>query len=214
MPEEINFPYPLYLVVSEQDCTKLPWLQVAEEAILGGVDIIQLREKNTDYQEFVKKAKALKEITDRYQIPLVINDAVDVAAAVGAWGIHVGQQDTPPSEIVAQYGTRFHIGWSIECLLQLDSPEIKYVQHLGVSPVFRTDTKKNTITEWGISGIKRIRALTTLPLVAIGHINESNIAEAQRAGASSMAVVSAICHSDNPKETALTLKRKIKNNIL
>lgn len=214
MPEEINFPYSLYLVLSEQDCIHLPWLQVAEEAILGGVDMIQLREKNADYQEFAKKAKALKEITDRYRVPLVINDAVDIAAAVDAWGIHVGQQDTPPSEIVTQYGTKFRIGWSIESLSQLDSPEIKYVHHLGVSPVFRTDTKKDTITEWGLSGIRQLKTLTPLPLIAIGHINESNIAQAHQAGASSMAVVSAICHSDNPREAALALKQKIKNQLL
>ncbi|SKB41619.1 thiamine-phosphate pyrophosphorylase [Sphingobacterium nematocida] len=214
MDVETNFPFPLYLVVSEQDCIHLPWLKVAEEAILGGVDIIQLREKKTDHREFLKKAMALKEITDHYQIPLVINDAVEIATSIDAWGVHVGQNDMPPSQIQERYGTRLNIGWSIESLLQLDSPEIKHVQHLGVSPVFRTKTKTDTITEWGILGIQQLRLLTALPLIAIGNINESNIAEVQLAGASSMAVVSAICHSTNPREVALVLKKKIKNNLL
>lgn len=213
MPEIANFPYLLYLVISEKDCLYRPWLEVAEEAILGGVDLIQLREKQLAYEDFLERAQALKAITDRYQIPLVINDAVDVAAAVNAWGVHVGQQDTAPSEIVARHGARFHIGWSIEQLDQLNSPQIAYVQHLGVSPVFRTDTKTDTITEWGLQGLQQLKCLTNLPLVAIGHINASNIGDVYHAGASSLAVVSAICHSPNPREAAIQLKQNIKNTI-
>ena len=214
MTGQLDFPYPLYLILSEQDCLHISWLKLAEEAILGGVDIIQLREKNISQKELIARAHDLKEITDRYHVPLIINDAAEVAAAVDAWGIHVGQTDMPPSQIRSIYGSKLQIGWSIETNQQLTSPEIAHVQHLGVSPVFRTKTKTDTITEWGIQGIVHLKSLTSLPLVAIGNINESNIAEVQRAGASSMAVVSAICHSHNPREAARVLKEKIKNNLL
>lgn len=212
MPETNNFPYPLYLVLSEGDCLHHPWLKVAEEAILGGVDIIQLREKNDNIQQFKQKAYALKEITDHYHIPLIINDAIEVADAVDAWGIHVGQQDIPPSQITAKYGSRFQIGWSMEHLDQLHSSELPYVHHLGVSPVFRTPTKTDTITEWGIQGVKQLTTLTDLPLIAIGSINRSNLKAVHTAGACSIAVVSAICHSQTPREAALTLKMIINSN--
>lgn len=212
MPVPNSFPYPLYLVLSEQDCLHHPWLKVAEEAILGGVDIIQLREKKDSKPQILQKARALKEITDHYQIPLIINDTVEIAASINAWGIHVGQSDTPPSQIRAQYGDRFQIGWSIETIEQLQSSELAHVQHLGVSPIFRTPTKIDTITEWGPQGIKQLKKLTRLPLIAIGNMNLSNIHEVQLAGASSIAVVSAICHSENPRMAAQALKTKMKTN--
>lgn len=212
MPVPNSFPYPLYLVLSEQDCLHHPWLKVAEEAILGGVDIIQLREKKDSKPQILQKARALKEITDHYQIPLIINDTVEIAASINAWGIHVGQSDTPPSQIRAQYGDRFQIGWSIETIEQLQSSELVHVQHLGVSPIFRTPTKIDTITEWGPQGIKQLKKLTRLPLIAIGNMNLSNIHEVQLAGASSIAVVSAICHSENPRMAAQALKTKMKTN--
>ncbi|MDR2285679.1 MAG: thiamine phosphate synthase [Sphingobacterium sp.] len=212
MPVPNSFPYPLYLVLSEQDCLHHPWLKIAEEAILGGVDIIQLREKKDSKPQILQKARALKEITDHYHIPLIINDTVEIAASIDAWGIHVGQSDIPPSQIRAQYGDRFQIGWSIETIEQLQSSELAHVQHLGVSPIFRTPTKTDTITEWGLQGIKQLKKLTRLPLIAIGNMNLSNIHEVQLAGASSIAVVSAICHSENPRMAAQALKTKMNTN--
>ncbi|VTQ01536.1 Thiamine-phosphate synthase [Sphingobacterium daejeonense] len=85
MPIHPDFPYPLYLVISESDCKHLPWLQVAEAAIQGGVDIIQLREKDISRKEYLQKAIDLKNITDRYAVPLIINDAADIAAEIGSW---------------------------------------------------------------------------------------------------------------------------------
>jgi len=119
MPINPSFPYPLYLVISEAQCLHLPWLQVAEEAILGGVDIIQLREKNLPVKDFLTKAQALKKICDKYGIPLVINDVLSVAVDVDAWAVHVGQSDTAPLDIIDLYGHRFKIGWSFETLTQM-----------------------------------------------------------------------------------------------
>lgn len=203
------FPYPLYLVLSEKDCTHLHWLEVAEQAIKGGVDIVQLREKNCSFDAYLRKAKQLKELTDAHNIPLIINDAVDVAMEVQSWGIHVGRSDMQPSEITQLSGHPVHIGWSLEVIEQLDSNELKFVHHLGVSPVFSTPTKTNTITEWGLNGIRQLKEQTSIPLIAIGGIHSHNAKAVLEAGADSLAVVSAICGSKAPLEAAYQLKQII-----
>ena len=207
-----TFPYPLYLVISEKDCTHLHWLDVAEQAIIGGVDIIQLREKNCTVSEYISKATILKKITDHYNIPLIINDSLEVATAVNPWGIHLGQSDILPSEIHKNVQALKNIGWSLEIIKQLNDDEMKYVHHLGVSPIFSTPTKTNTITEWGFEGLKFLKTKTSKPLIAIGGINESNIAKIIQAGADSVAIVSAICGSKNPKKSAQILKQIINEN--
>lgn len=203
------FPYPLYLVISEKDCAGRPWLWVAEQAIQGGVDIIQLREKDLLKKDLFRKAWALKQLTDKYGIPLIINDDVDIAIDVDAWGVHVGQTDAPPSQIVDQYGDRLRIGWSIETLTQLHSAEMSAVQHLGVSPIFATATKMDTITEWGYEGLRSLRAQTEKPLIAIGQMNADTAAEAIAAGADSIAVVSAICAAADPRWASERLKNQL-----
>ncbi|MGM1429497.1 thiamine phosphate synthase [Sphingobacterium lactis] len=209
MPIHPNFPYPLYLVISEKDCVHLPWLQVAEEAIRGGVDIIQLREKELDTATFIQRATALKALTDRYGIPLVINDNVEVASAVDAWGIHVGRTDRQPQHIQEEFGHRFQIGWSLELLEQLQDHNMDFVQHLGVSPIFPTPTKTNTITAWGMQGIRDLRTHTDKPLIAIGGMHLAHANEAFTAGANSIAVVSAICSRLDPRKAAEELKNSL-----
>lgn len=210
MPIHPDFPYPLYLVISEKDCVNMDWLQVAEEAILGGVDIIQLREKDISHSEYLDKAKALKRITDQYQVPLIINDAPDIAVEIQAWGVHVGLSDTQPLAIVEKYGDQLKIGWSLEYKNQLESPQMNATHHLGLSPIFKTATKTNTVTTWGFEGIKEIKGLTDKPLIAIGGMNPSNARQAFEAGADSVAVVSAICSSTDPRKAAEDLKGLLK----
>ncbi|MDF2850242.1 MULTISPECIES: thiamine phosphate synthase [Sphingobacterium] len=204
------FPYPLYLVISERDCYPQHWLNVAEEAIIGGVDLIQLREKADDPATFLDKAMRLKKLTDRYGIPLVINDAVAIAAKIEAWGVHVGQNDLQPLPIREKYGDKLNIGWSIEDMQQLESPQMYAVDHLGVSPIFSTRTKMDTITEWGIAGLKQLRSRTEKPLIAIGRMNLQTAEETWNAGADSIAVVSAICQSQDPRAASAQLKELLK----
>lgn len=211
MPVHPKFPYRLYLVIAEENCPHQPWLEVAEQAILGGVDIIQLREKTADRDEFMRKAKTLKAITDRHGIPLVINDNIEVAVAVDAWGIHVGQSDTPPLQIKEQYGDRFCIGWSLEEEQQLDSPQMQAVDHLGLSPIYATPTKTNTLIEWGLEGIAAMRKRTDKPIIAIGNMNQANAKQAIQAGADTVAVVSAICGQLDARSAAQRLKQLIIN---
>ncbi|GAB3502540.1 thiamine phosphate synthase [Emticicia fontis] len=203
------FPYQLYLVISEEACKGRSFLKVAEQAIAGGVEIVQMREKNLDTAVFQERALQLKEITDRYNVPLIINDNLEVANAVEAFGIHVGNNDTPPTEIRSRWGEKLQIGYSIEYLSQLDNAEAATANHLGISPVFATATKTDTVTEWGLEGIKLIRSLTDKPLIAIGNMNKTNASDVIKAGADCIAVVSAICSAENPEKAAYELKNEM-----
>lgn len=205
-----TFPYPLYLVISEADCRGRDMLWVAEKAIKGGVDIVQLREKNINDEVFLEKAIALKKLTDHYQIPLIINDNLHIAEKVDAAGIHVGNNDIAPSSIRQQWNKQGKIiGYSIEYLNQLINEQIIFSDYLGISPVFNTSTKVDTVKEWGLAGIEKIRSLTHKPLVAIGRMQLDNIEEVINAGADSIAVVSAICAAENPEKAAYLLKTEI-----
>lgn len=204
------FPYQLYLVISEADCIGKNFLTVAEEAILGGVDIIQLREKNDSTELFLQKAQKLIEITEKYGIPLIINDHIEVAEKVNSAGIHVGNSDTAPTFLRQLPSIQNKIiGYSIEHLAQLENEQTMVSDYLGISPVFKTHTKTDTITEWGLEGVAKIRQLTEKPLVAIGSIHLGNAKEVINAGAYSLAVVSAICGAANPQKAAYELKNEI-----
>ncbi|NLB63934.1 MAG: thiamine phosphate synthase [Fibrobacter sp.] len=205
-----EFPYKLYLVMSQLDCGDRDLVQVAEQAILGGVDIIQLREKNTDYEDFLQKAQNLHELTQKHDIPLIINDNLNVAQAISADGIHVGLSDTSPTEIHQLWPQRPKmVGYSIEYWDQMQNPDAQLADYLGISPIFATPTKTDTVTEWGLEGIAKIRQATSKALVAIGGINLTNAQNIVRAGADSIAVVSAICGADDPQKAAFQLKNEI-----
>ncbi len=203
-----TFPYSLYLVISQADCRGKNFLEVAEQAILGGVDIIQLREKNDDTEIFLQKALQLIEVTNKYNIPLIINDNITVAEKANSAGIHVGNHDIAPTELRPLVEDKI-IGYSIEDLTQLDNEQTAVADYLGISPVFKTKTKTDTIIEWGLEGINQIRQLTQKPLVAIGNIQVENAKAVIHAGADCLAVVSAICSAADPQKAAYELKNEI-----
>jgi len=210
MREQVQFPYRLYLVISAEACKGRAMLEVAEQAILGGVDIIQLREKSSPENVFLERAQRLKEITEKYGIPLIINDNAAVAFRVDAAGVHVGNTDIQPAVLRQQdYFRDKIIGYSIEYLTQLENEQTALSDYLGISPVFRTDTKTDTITEWGLDGLTKIRQLTQKPLIAIGNIHVNNAKAVVDAGADCIAVVSAICSANNPQKAAYELKSEI-----
>ena len=208
-----SFPYRLYLVISEEACPHYDFIKVAEEAIKGGVDIIQLREKKDATSQFLKKAVELKKVLDRYQVPLIINDNLEVAIKSGAAGIHVGNTDLPPTEIRKQWPQCEILGYSIEYLEQLYNEQTYSSDYLGISPVYNTDTKTDTVTTWGIDGVQSIRSKTEKPLVAIGNMKASNAKKIVEAGADCIAVVSAICSNSNPLKAAQLLKQEIDQGI-
>ncbi len=201
-----GFPYPLYLVISTADCLGKDPLWVAEEAILGGAGVIQLREKHLAFPGFLKLARRLKQVTDRHGVPLIINDNLAVAREINAFGIHVGNRDIPPTRIRRDWRPDCCIGYSVEYLWQLDTAEAARADYFGVSPVFNTPTKTDTVSEWGLDGIAALRKRATKPLVAIGGMNAANAQQVAEAGADSIAVVSAICGAASPREAAAGIR--------
>lgn len=204
-----KFPYPLYLVMNKAACTKQDWLWLAEEAILGGVDVIQLREKEISESEFVARALALKNITDRYKVPLIINDNLFVAKAVDAAGIHVGNEDITPSEIRQEWAADKYIGYSVQKADGINPEVLPFVDYLAVSPVFLTATKPRNLNPWGIEGIKSLRTQTDFPLVGIGSMKPENAQEVWQAGVQSIAVVTAICEAEDPRMVAQSFKQQM-----
>jgi thiamine-phosphate pyrophosphorylase len=208
-----SFSSRLYLVVSQEACIGRDIVRVTEQAIRGGVDLVQLREKNLPEMEFTQTAIRLKIMLDSYNVPLVINDNLAVANNSKAYGIHVGNNDMPPSFIKELWTDCKLLGYSVEYMEQLHNDEVKYADYLGISPVFSTATKTDTITEWGFEGIQAIRQQTVKPLVAIGNMNESNAFDVIKAGADCLAVVSAICGADNPSKAAEAIRNQIEKAL-
>jgi thiamine-phosphate pyrophosphorylase len=199
----------LYLVTDRGMTDGRPLEQVVEEAVRGGVTVVQLREKDTDTRSFLQLARHLKERLDPYRVPLIINDRVDIALACGAAGVHLGQRDMPPATARALLGPDAVIGLSIEHMADLDAAQHEPVDYLGVSPIFSTPTKTDTTGEWGLAGLRAVRAATAHPLIAIGRMQPDNVADVLAAGADGIAVVSAICAAPDPVAAARQLRRLI-----
>ena len=147
----------------------------------------------------------MKSILAPFSVPLIINDRVDIALASGANGVHIGQSDMPYKTARRLMGPDSIIGLSVETWEDVITAQDLSVDYIGVSPVFSTPTKTDTKEPWGIAGLERIKAYSRHPLVAIGGINVSNTARIIRAGADSIAVVSAICSAENPFEATRRL---------
>lgn len=199
----------LYLVTDRSLTLGRPLEQVVARAVQGGVSAVQLREKEAATRSFVEAARQMKALLAPYGVPLLINDRVDVALAVGAAGVHIGQEDLPYPLARRLLGPQAIIGLSVETEAQVVAAEAYDVAYLGVSPIFPTPTKKDTRGSWGLTGLARVRRLSRHSLVAIGGLNVGNAAAAITAGADSIAVVSAICSAEDPREAAAALSAAV-----
>lgn len=198
------YDYRLYLVTDEhQEIEQLEF--VISEAIAGGVTMVQLREKHGDIRAFIERARAIKVLLQQAGIPLIINDRVDVALAVDADGVHLGQSDMPAYIARRLIGEEKILGLSVENEQQLEAAQNLPVDYLGLSAIFPTPTKTDTVYAWGLDGLTKAAQSSRLPLVAIGGINQGNIRSVIEAGADGIALVSAICHADSPKEACQQL---------
>ncbi|CAH1561027.1 Thiamine-phosphate synthase [Vibrio owensii] len=190
--------YRLYLVTDDQqDLATLK--RVVKKAVEGGVTMVQVREKHGDVRAFIERAQAVKNILKDTDVPLIINDRVDVALAVDADGVHLGQSDMPAIIARELIGPNKILGLSIENEEQLAEVDSLPIDYIGLSAIFATPTKTNTKKHWGIDGLKMALETTSLPIVAIGGINESNIPQLSATGVHGLALVSAICHAEDPK---------------
>ncbi|MGA2492742.1 MAG: thiamine phosphate synthase [Roseiarcus sp.] len=177
-------------------------IDVALAAVRGGATMVQLREKNATTRAFVEEARALKAALVPLGVPLAINDRLDVALAVDADGLHVGQDDMPVEAARRLLGPGAFIGLSITAVEQALRPDAAAADYLGVGPIYAQQTKVDAAAPLGLDGLRRIRGLTGKPVVAIGGLTPDNSAPALAAGADGLAVVSAIVAAADPEAAA------------
>lgn len=204
----------LYLVTDRSMLRDYTIPDVVRQAAENGVTAVQLREKKSPTSEFIQLALDLKKILDPLHIPLIINDRVDVALAVDASGVHLGQHDMPVSLARNLLGDDKIIGLSVESEVDVENADALDVDYLGVSPIFQTPTKTDTVTEWGLEGLKKVSLTSRYPLVAIGGINHENAERVMQNGADGVAVVSAICTSENPGRAASALRNAVEKALV
>ena len=205
------FDYSLYLVTDRTLSLGRSTVEVVRAAIRGGVSCVQLREKGCSTREFMDEARLLKALLAGTGVPLFINDRLDVALAVGADGVHLGQNDLAIADARRLVGNRMIIGISAESVADAVRAEAEGADYIGASPVFTTPTKTDTAPPLGLAGLRAIRRAVQLPLVAIGGINADNAAQVLRAGADGLAVVSAIVSAPCPRTAAAGLRQRIQS---
>lgn len=206
------FDLSLYLVTDRTLSLGRPLEFVVEEAVKGGVTLVQLREKDSSSNEFYRQALILKKCLQPYRIPLIINDRLDIALACDADGLHIGQSDLPYEVARKILGKDKIIGLSVENeqdALRANQLEVDYI---GISPVFDTRTKTDTARALGLAGVREITRLSRHPSVGIGGINEMNASDIIRSGSDGVAVVSAIMSAMDPKQAAAQLLALVKQS--
>jgi len=201
--------YSLYFVTDRGLSRGRSTLEIVRAAVQGGVTCVQLREKTCSTREFIAEALSVKAFLTSCGVALIINDRVDIALAVGADGVHLGQTDMPLAAARSLTGPGLVIGVSAESIEDAVAAQTGGADYLGVSPVFATPTKTDTAAPLGLAGLAAIRRAVKLPLVAIGGLHAGNAAAAVRSGADGIAVVSAIAAADDPAQAARDLKRAI-----
>ena len=201
----MNFDYTLYLVTDRQlmSCDSLT--EAVEQAILGGCTMIQLREKELPSLEFYNQAVAVKQVTERYHIPLIINDRIDIAMAVQATGVHIGQHDLPAAAVRKVIGENMLLGVSASSIVEAIQAQQDGADYLGVGAMFPTGTKTDADSV-SMEELQKIRAAVSLPIVVIGGINKGNAGRFKPMGIDGLAVVSAIIAQSDIKAAAAELK--------
>lgn len=182
----------LYVITDAKLSRGRSHLEVAHLAIEGGASILQFREKEMTTRELVETARRLKELTNQNDVPFIVNDRLDVALAVDADGVHVGQDDMPAALARQLIGPHKILGVSASTAEEALQAERDGADYVSASPVFTTPTKPDAPPPTGLEGLKAIVEAVNLPVIAIGGINQENAREVMEAGAQGVAVVSAV----------------------
>ncbi|MGG1314580.1 MULTISPECIES: thiamine phosphate synthase [Cohnella] len=198
----------LYAITGEQFHPGRDLIEVMEEAILGGVDIIQLRDKKSGKDELLRKAKALRELTRRHGVTFIVNDHIDIALEADADGVHLGQGDMPLPEARKIVGDKI-IGISTHAIEEALLAERQGADYIGVGPVFPTKTKEDVVAPVTVSYVREVAQRIRIPFVAIGGIKLHNVDEVIRAGATRICAVSEIVGSRDVRGTCQAFLRKL-----
>lgn len=199
----------VYLVTDPDYPGRRTVAEVCLEAVQSGVRVVQLRDKRASTRSLVEQARALKTRLVPHRAVLLINDRVDVALAAGADGVHLGQDDLDPADARRLLGPEAVIGVSVQTPQEARAAGRCGATYLAASPVYTTPTKPELNASLGLDGLRRLRAASTLPLVAIGGIKGENAAEVMAAGADGVAVVSAIMAAEDVSAACRELSRAV-----
>jgi len=202
----------LYAITDERFLNVFNIFDAVERAILGGATVVQYRAKRKSAREMYEEALLVREATKLHNVPFIVNDRLDLALAVKADGVHVGQTDLPVSAIREIVGKDFIVGLSTHNINQVKlANEEGLADYLGFGPVFPTTTKENPDPVTGVENLCRAVEISEIPIVAIGGINEKNISKVLKCKPSGVAVVRALFESGDPYENAKKLKLRILN---
>lgn len=198
--------YELYVITDTGLAHGRPLSELVAQAIDGGATIVQYREKLTDDRMRYENARILRELTRSRRIPLIVNDRLDLALAVDADGVHLGQEDVPPEVARRLLGSGRILGLSTHSEDQARAAARASPDYIVIGPIFPTRTKKDALPPLGTEIIARLRPELLLPLVAIGGLDRTNAALAARAGADGVAVISAIMGAEDVARAASDLR--------
>ncbi len=202
--------YTLYLC-TDRDLMSTDTIEEAvEQAVKGGCTVVQLREKDCSSLEFYETALRVKKITDEYKIPLIINDRVDIALAVNADGVHVGQDDLPAASVRRILGGDKVIGVSAGSVREAVKAREDGADYLGVGAMHATSTKTDADVTT-VDELKKIREMVDLPIVAIGGMNKQTLPELKGTGVDGIAVVSAVIAADDIERAASELSEAVRS---
>ncbi len=199
----------LYAITGEQFHPGRDMITVMEEAILGGVDMIQLRDKKSAKREVLQKAVALRELTRKHNVTFIVNDHIDVALAVEADGIHLGQDDLPLLIARKIVGDMMIIGISTHSIEEARLAEQEGADYIGVGPVFATKSKEDVVSPVSTSYVREVAREIRIPFVAIGGIKLHNVDQVLEAGASRICAISEIVGSRDVRGTCESFVGKI-----
>lgn len=205
-----RFDLSLYLVLDPDLCRPLGMVETARLAVAGGVTMVQLRDKNASPAQMIETGRALKAALIGTGVPLIVNDDVEAAIAIGADGLHVGQDDIDARAARRLIGRDMILGVSVETEALAAAVDRAVVDYVGAGPVFATQTKPGHKPPVGMDGLARLIAASALPAVAIGGLKPGHVDAVLRTGARGLAVVSAICGQPDPQAAARQLSEAIR----
>lgn len=199
--------YQLYLVTGRFDLNRQRFIEVIEEACQNGITCVQLREKELSTRDFYELALEVKAVTDRYRIPLIINDRVDICLAVNATGIHIGDDELPIQVTRQLIGPQRLLGVSAKSIERAKEAESEGANYVGVGAIFPTKTKQTQLTS--VATLKEIAQTLSIPTIAIGGLNTLNVQQLSGSQIAGIAVVSDIMTADNPARQTQLLRQNI-----
>ncbi len=202
-----NVDLSVYVITDERFLNKENIGKAVERAIEGGATVVQYRAKKKTTRELLEEAFIVKQVTHCFGIPFIVNDRLDVALAVDADGIHVGQEDLPVNFIRKIAGRHLIVGLSTHNLRQVEEANVQDVDYIGFGPVYPTTTKENPDPVTGLNLLCEAVEVSKHPVVAIGGINEDNIKDVLKCNPAGIAVVRAAFEHGDPKENIERLKR-------